>query len=166
MIKNIIQNLKPSSTLLINEISKKLEEKGKEIFKFGFGQSPFEIPADIVKELKNSNNLVFKPGKEIHIKVTRYSEYGERYKLFVIEKNSFDKIFNLKDYGIYLIEKNNQIVVDTLKWNGLAKKSGFEIDDVLSELKIENLDRPNKSLVYPFAFIFLIIFGYMNYKRK
>ncbi len=118
------------------------------------------------QELKNSNNLVFKPGKEIHIKVTRYSEYGERYKLFVIEKNSFDKIFNLKDYGIDLIEKNNQIVVDTLKWNGLAKKSGFEIDDVLSELKIENLDRPNKSLVYPFAFIFLIIFGYMNYKRK
>ncbi len=55
MIKNIIQNLKPSSTLLINEISKKLEEKGKEIFKFGFGQSPFEIPADIVKELKNNS---------------------------------------------------------------------------------------------------------------
>ena len=32
MIKEIIQNLKPSSTLLINEESKKLEKEGKEIF--------------------------------------------------------------------------------------------------------------------------------------
>ena len=54
MIKNIINNLKPSSTLLINEESKKLEKKGKKIFKFGFGQSPFDIPEDIVEELKNN----------------------------------------------------------------------------------------------------------------
>ena len=55
MIKKIIQNLKPSSTLLINEKSKQLEKDGKEIFKFGFGQSPFEIPKDIVSELKNNS---------------------------------------------------------------------------------------------------------------
>jgi len=56
MIKEIIQNLKPSSTLLINEESKKLEKEGKEIFKFGFGQSPFEIPDSIVNELKNNSH--------------------------------------------------------------------------------------------------------------
>ena len=48
MIKDIIKNLKPSSTLLINEISNKLESEGKKIFKFGFGQSPFKVPQDIV----------------------------------------------------------------------------------------------------------------------
>ena len=56
MIKEIIQNLKPSSTLLINEESKKLEKEGKEVFKFGFGQSPFEIPESIVNELKNNSH--------------------------------------------------------------------------------------------------------------
>ena len=56
MIKKIIQNLKPSSTLLINEKSKQLEKDGKEVFKFGFGQSPFEIPEDIVNELKNNSH--------------------------------------------------------------------------------------------------------------
>ncbi len=56
MIKKIIQNLKPSSTLLINEKSKQLEKVGKEVFKFGFGQSPFEIPEDIVNELKNNSH--------------------------------------------------------------------------------------------------------------
>ena len=118
------------------------------------------------QDLKFANKTTFEPEKEIHIKVTRYSEYGERYKLFVIKRNEFDKKFNLEDYGINLVEKNNQIIVDNLKWNGFAKKNGFEIDDVLSELKIENLNRPDKSLVYPFAFITLLLFGYSNYKRK
>ena len=54
MIKNIVKDLKPSATLRINEQSKELESKGKKIFKFGFGQSPFQIPLDIVKELKNN----------------------------------------------------------------------------------------------------------------
>ncbi len=54
MIKSVVKNLKPSATLRINEISKDLESKGKKIFKFGFGQSPFQIPLDIVNELKNN----------------------------------------------------------------------------------------------------------------
>ena len=54
MIKDIVKNLKSSSTLKINEISKKLEAEGKKIYKFGFGQSPFEVPSDVVNELKNN----------------------------------------------------------------------------------------------------------------
>ena len=54
MIKDIVKNLEPSSTLKINEISKQLEEKGEKIFKFGFGQSPFQVPDDIINELKNN----------------------------------------------------------------------------------------------------------------
>ena len=54
MIKDIIKNLKSSSTLKINEISKKLESEGKKIYKFGFGQSPFQVPIDVIDELKNN----------------------------------------------------------------------------------------------------------------
>ena len=54
MIKNKINNLKLSSTLRINEISKKLEQEGKKIIKFGFGESPFPVPAIIVDELKKN----------------------------------------------------------------------------------------------------------------
>ena len=52
MLKDIVKNLEASSTLKINEISRELEEKGNKIFKFGFGQSPFQVPDDIVNELK------------------------------------------------------------------------------------------------------------------
>jgi len=54
MLKNIVKDLEPSSTLKINEISRDLENKGEKIFKFGFGQSPFQIPSDVVNELKNN----------------------------------------------------------------------------------------------------------------
>ena len=56
MLKNLVKDLKPSSTLLINETSRKLEEQGKKIYKFGFGQSPFKVPEDVVDELKNNSH--------------------------------------------------------------------------------------------------------------
>jgi aspartate aminotransferase len=54
MLKNIVKGLEASSTLKINEISRQLEDKGKKIYKFGFGQSPFQIPTNIVNELKKN----------------------------------------------------------------------------------------------------------------
>ena len=54
MLKNLVKDLKPSSTLLINETSRRLEAQGKKIYKFGFGQSPFKVPENIVKELKDN----------------------------------------------------------------------------------------------------------------
>ena len=54
MLKDIVKSLEPSSTLKINEISRMLESKGKKIYKFGFGQSPFQVPEIVVDELKNN----------------------------------------------------------------------------------------------------------------
>ena len=106
------------------------------------------------------------PNKEVRFKVTRPSPYGERYKLFVIKKNTFETEYDIGEYGMNLVKQDNKIVVDTLKWNGKAKKSGFEMGDYISEFKIENSNRPNKGIVYPVAVLLLIIFGYLNYKRK
>jgi len=118
------------------------------------------------KDLNNINLVNLEPTKEVHLKITRLSEYGERYKLFVIQKNTFKNKFNLKEYGINLVNNEDKIVVDTLKQNSLAKKEGFVKGDLISEFKVENLDRPNKAIVYPFAIILLFIFGYLNYRRK
>ena len=109
--------------------------------------------------------VTLKPDHDVHIKVTRNTDYGERYKLFVIEKNSFDENYSLQDYGIILTDKEGKMIIDTLDWKGLAKKDGIEMGDIITEFKIENLDRPNKAIVYPFALLFLICFGFFNYKR-
>ena len=76
MLKKLVKNLKPSSTLLINETSKKLEDQGKKIYKFGFGQSPFKVPEDVVAELKNNahqNSYLPMQGlKELRVAIAKY----------------------------------------------------------------------------------------------
>jgi aspartate aminotransferase len=54
MLKNIVKGLEPSSTLKINEVCRGLEKKGEKVFKFGFGQSPFQIPSSIVDALRDN----------------------------------------------------------------------------------------------------------------
>ena len=53
-IKKNLNKLKPSSTLVINEKSKQLIAKGKKVYSFGFGQSPFPVPNSIVNKLKEN----------------------------------------------------------------------------------------------------------------
>jgi TRAP transporter 4TM/12TM fusion protein len=118
------------------------------------------------QDISKINLVVLDPKKEVRFKITRPSPYGERYKLFVIDRKTFEEEYDLEDYGISLVKEKNKIVVDNLKWNGLAKKSGFEMGDYISELKVENSNRPNKIVVYPIAILLLLIFGYLNYIRK
>lgn len=49
-----LKQIKPSATLAINEKSKVLEKKGKKIFRFGLGQSPFPVPPLVVQALKDN----------------------------------------------------------------------------------------------------------------
>ena len=117
-------------------------------------------------DINKIHSMKLDPSKEARFKVTRPSNYGERYKLFVINKNTFESEYSLEQYGISLIRENDRVVVDTLQWNGEAKKIGFETGDYISEFKLENADRPNKGIIYPIAILLLIIFGYFNYRRK
>ena len=52
--KKSILKLQPSSTLVINEKSKKLIAEGKKVYSFGFGQSPFPVPESIIAKLKEN----------------------------------------------------------------------------------------------------------------
>ena len=117
-------------------------------------------------QLNNLKSINLKTDRDVHIKVTRRTEYGDRYKLFIIKKDTFNENYSLKDYGINVVDQEGRMTIDTLKWNSLAKKSGIETGDVISEFKIENLDRPNKAIIYPFSLVFFLFFGYLNYRRK
>ena len=88
MIKDIIKNLKPSSTLLINEISNKLESEGKKIFKFGFGQSPFKVPTDIVNELKNNAH------QNKYLPMQGLEELRESIAKYISKKKNYEYLSN------------------------------------------------------------------------
>ncbi len=47
-----VRGMPLSATLLINELSNKLKQQGKKVYKFGLGQSPFPVPKPVVEELR------------------------------------------------------------------------------------------------------------------
>ena len=51
-INNNFNNLIKSTTLAINEKSNELLRQGKNVYKFGLGQSPFPVPDSVAKELQ------------------------------------------------------------------------------------------------------------------
>ena len=170
MIKNIIKNLKPSSTLLMNEESKKLEKEGKQIFKFGFGQSPFQIPEDMVNELKkNSHQNKYLPMQglqELRDAVALYTsnKKGNNYKAdnVIIGPGSKELMFLLHilfDGDVILpapswvsyapqaiIGRNKVHWIETKRENNWFP-TGEEIEQVISKNKNKNyllfLNSPN-----------------------
>lgn len=47
-----VRGMPLSATLFINELSNKLKQQGKKVYKFGLGQSPFPVPKIIIEELR------------------------------------------------------------------------------------------------------------------
>ena len=62
-----LKNIGKSATLQINEGSSDLEKKGRKVYRFGFGQSPFPVPALVVNELKKyANEKSYLPVEGLH----------------------------------------------------------------------------------------------------
>ena len=78
-VKKNILKLKESATLAINEKSKKLIKNGKKIYRFGFGQSPFQIPEKIVETLKiNAHRKEYLPIQGLPELREQISKYLQR----------------------------------------------------------------------------------------
>ena len=79
-IKKNIRALRPSATLAINEKVKKLLQKGKKVYNFGFGQSPFPIPEKIVSVLKNNAH------KKTYLPMQGLSELREAISKYLLKR--------------------------------------------------------------------------------
>ena len=125
MLKNLVKNLKPSSTLAINETSRELEKKGKKIFKFGFGQSPFMVPQDVVNELKNNANqnkyLPMQGLSELREAVAKYTSNKKNYNYksenVIIGPGSKELMFLLH------IIFDGEIILPTPSWVSYAPQA-------------------------------------------
>ncbi len=170
MLKDLIKNFKPSSTLLINETSKQMEYQGKKIYKFGFGQSPFRVPQDIVDELKNNayqNKYLPMQGLlELREVVSKYTSYKKNYKYksknVIIGPGSKELMFLLNiifdgeiilpapswvSYVPQAILGRNKIQIIQTKRENNWFPSGKEIEQIISKDKKKNyllfLNSPN-----------------------
>jgi len=147
MIKDIVKNLKISSTLRINEISKDLEAKGEKIFKFGFGQSPFEIPENIVLELKNNankNNYLSMQGLlDLRNEIAKYSNkiknYNYKPENILVGPGSKELMFLLN------LAFEGEIILPTPSW------VSYEPQGILANNKIHKVETLAEKNWFPSA---------------
>ena len=147
MLKNLVKNLKPSSTLLINETSRKLEDQGKKIFKFGFGQSPFKVPKKIVEELRNNAHqnkyLPMQGLLELRNAVAKYTTFKKNYNYksenVIIGPGSKELMFLL--HVIF----DGEIILPTPSWVSYAPQA------MLGRNKIQKLETKRENNWFPTA---------------
>ena len=83
-VKKKILKLKESSTLVINEKSKELISQGKKVFQFGFGQSPFPVPNEIVDALKKHAH------RKEYLPIQGLPELREKISKYLFQKTGND----------------------------------------------------------------------------
>ncbi|MFL2903142.1 MAG: pyridoxal phosphate-dependent aminotransferase [Candidatus Pelagibacter sp.] len=147
MLKNLVKNLKPSSTLVINETSRQLEEQGKKIFKFGFGQSPFKVPEDVVDELKNNAHqnkyLPMQGLSELREAVAKYTlkkkNYSYKSENIIIGPGSKELMFLLN------VIFDGEIILPAPSWVSYAPQA------ILGRNKIQILQTKRENNWFPTA---------------
>ncbi len=98
--------------------------------------------------------------RSIRLHVTRETEYGDRYKLFVIAPPGSTNITDEKSFteivGIDAeLEKDGRLYVSNTTYNGLAEKAGLTFGDFVTAADVEQTDRPAKEWIYPIGFLLL-----------
>ena len=156
--------------MLINETSRKLEDQGKKIFKFGFGQSPFKVPESIVEELKNNAHqnkyLPMQGLLELRKAVAKYTSTKKNYNYksdnVIIGPGSKELMFLLHvifdgeiilpapswvSYAPQAILGRNKIQILQTKRENNWFPTALEIEEIISKDKNKNyllfLNSPN-----------------------
>jgi aspartate aminotransferase len=145
MLKNIVKGLEPSSTLKINEVCRGLENKGEKVFKFGFGQSPFQIPGDIVNALRDNayqNKYLPMQGlKQLRESVAKYTsikkDYNYKSKNVIIGPGSKELMFLLH------ILFDGEIILPTPSWVSYAPQA------ILGRNKIQLIQTTRENNWFP-----------------
>lgn len=149
----IMAKVKPSATLAINELSEKLISEGKEVFRLGFGQSPFPVPNKVVEALKkNAHQKDYLPVQGLKsLREEIGSFFRRHYGLSVVAEEVFigpgskELIYNFQvscafdelllptpswvSYEPQAILTNHKV-----KWLSTRKENGWKLDaEILDE---------------------------------
>jgi len=74
-----VRNLEPSATIAINELSTSLRRQGRQVYRFGLGQSPFPVPRSVVEELRaNAHQKDYLPMRGLEPLREAVADYYQR----------------------------------------------------------------------------------------
>ena len=103
-----------------------------------------------------SGEFTPEPGRQVRLHVTRATDYGERFKLFVLETPAEQMATPSETFGVHLArEDEHRFIVADLAWNGMAEQAGMDWGDYVTGVDIEQPDLPPKELIYPAGLLLL-----------
>jgi len=110
--------------------------------------------------------------RKLRLHVTRYTNYGERYKMFafLIEPGTTVSVLDLTGLELEKNESNNYDVAN-LTYMGAAEKKGVKFYDEVTHMEISSIDRPQKEYIYIFGILLLLLIIYsqkrqLNFSKK
>ncbi len=111
------------------------------------------------------------PGRTVRFHVTHETGYGDRFRLFHVPTPELGAA--MPDFGLYgariELDEDDRYIVTELLPKGLAEEAGIKKWDVLTRADVEQVGRPAKELVYPFALAILglvILMQYLRWRRQ
>lgn len=115
----------------------------------------FPAFADIDMATFAAGETTVEPGRKLRLHVVRETNYGDRFKLFVLEAPPADKAVGGPPFGVELVPEGDRYAVVDLAFQGQAEKAGVEFGDYVTAVDVEQADRLAKEWVYPFALALL-----------
>jgi hypothetical protein len=96
-----------------------------------------------------NEEILYEEKRKIRLHVTRYTDYGERYKMFafMIEPNKKTSVLDFIGLELEKNDNDNYDVVN-LNYMGAGEKKGIKFYDEVTQMEISTLDRINKEYVY------------------
>ena len=113
-----------------------------------------------------SKSIQYEEERKLRLQVTRYTDYGERYKMFVfpIEPNTKASVLEISGLELEKNDNDNFEVVN-LVFMGPAEQKGMDFFDEVTRIEINSLDRPAKEYVYLVGLLVLLLTFYSQRRR-
>ena len=109
--------------------------------------------------------LVLEQGQQVRLHVTRHTDYGDRFKLFVFPAK-LSGPFSADDLGMHLaFEEQQGWVVQSLSYLSPAQAVGIDYYDTVTAIDVQSLDRPPREWAFVPAFV-LIALVWLNQRRR
>lgn len=103
-----------------------------------------------------AGEVVTDPGQSLRLHVTRETDYGDRYRLYLFEEGLSSGSDPEESLGLTLDQDDGgRWSVADLAFMGAAEQAGLDFGDYITALEVEQLGRPRKEWVYPFALLLL-----------
>jgi hypothetical protein len=109
--------------------------------------------------------LVLTQGQQVRLHVTRHTNYGDRFKLFVFPVNVVGP-FSAENLGMSLAyEEQDGWFVQNLSYLSPAEAVGIDYYDAVTAIDVQSLDRPQREWAFVPAFM-LIALVWLNQRRR